>query len=251
MKTIDYPYLFATFERNGLAVEDYRKQGHNAEKKWRRRGIEELQGLVVHQTAGGDDVRRLIAYHTQPNHISDTGLPGAAYTLFVNKRGDVYLLNDFEDVTWSHGYKALPGDENRMYLSICFGGRFRPAGKGRPTAAQLDVLHRVWAMFKAEFGFTDLDLYGHCDFGKPNCPGDDLREAIEQYNAQVAHGLDGLIDVQRALSTLGFQPGAIDGVWGSKTQAALQRFRVSVHLPLSDARPGHADIAAIYRCLRK
>ena len=46
-----------------------------------------------------------------------------------------------------------------------------------------------------------------------------------------------VLELQINLSRLGFQPGPLDGYWGSKTQSALHRFQSEYHHPKSD---GHS-----------
>jgi hypothetical protein len=54
---------------------------------------------------------------------------------------------------------------------------------------------------------------------------------------EVPAGFDpyaGLVsDVQRRLRVLGFDPGPINGDFGSKTQAALAQFQISAQIPAS------------------
>lgn len=240
---MDYAEFFAAAEAAGLEFIDYRgKWVHPRGRKWRRREIEDIKGLVVHQTAGGDSVDLLGRYHTGqlPGgvHIGDgKGLPGIAYTMFVNKKGELYLVNDLEDITWSHGTRKLPGDENKLYMGVCFGGRFRAKGwdKGteRPTKEQVQVFHKLWAFVKAHFEFTDLDLYGHYDFGKPTCPGDDLKTLVEQYNAKVRHELGTIQGRQQALTDLGYELGRVDGLWGRKSRNAMHAFQKAQGLPVT------------------
>ncbi|MEM6439227.1 MAG: N-acetylmuramidase domain-containing protein [Pseudomonadota bacterium] len=52
-----------------------------------------------------------------------------------------------------------------------------------------------------------------------------------------------LIDLQRALSHLGAEPGTADGLMGPRTEAAIRRFEARVALPVT-GRPGPAVEAA-------
>ena len=52
-----------------------------------------------------------------------------------------------------------------------------------------------------------------------------------------------LVDLQRALSHLGAEPGAADGAFGPLTEAAIRRFEARVALPVT-GRPGPVVEAA-------
>ncbi len=49
--------------------------------------------------------------------------------------------------------------------------------------------------------------------------------------------ISGLIDVQRMLKTLGYEPGPLDGIRGQKTTAAVEHFQMDQGLP-ADGDPG-------------
>jgi peptidoglycan hydrolase-like protein with peptidoglycan-binding domain len=51
-------------------------------------------------------------------------------------------------------------------------------------------------------------------------------------------------DIQRALAARGFYQGAVDGIWGNKTDAAVREFAQAAHLKL-DPAPGESLLRAI------
>jgi len=242
--------------KQNLTVIDYRNKWRHKTRRWARRELEDIKGLVVHQTAGGDSVDGLGRYHTSPGvHIGDKqGLPGIAYTLFVNKAGEVYWCNDLEDITWSHGDKNQPGDENKMFMGVCFGGKFRargwPDGTEIPSLKQFDVFHKLWAFLKDIFALTDLNLYGHFDFGKPTCPGDDFRAVIEGLRKSVDHGLAQTRSRQHALKQLGYDPGVLDGIFGASSRHAMQTFQREYGIPVT-AEWTNLTTAAAHRELKR
>jgi hypothetical protein len=61
----------------------------------------------------------------------------------------------------------------------------------------------------------------------------DAFHKIEGGNAKVS----GVIDAQRMLKTLGYDPGPLDGILGRKTTAAVQLFQISQGVP-ADGDPG-------------
>jgi hypothetical protein len=268
MSSIDYSYFFALAEKHGVAITDYRgKHKKRTTRNWKRREHEDIHGVVFHQTGGGDSVRGLAKYHMGPNHISRDGLPGIAYTLFVNKAGQVYLCNDIEDVTWSQGDRSQPGDENKMFLSVCFGGKFYPwpgtkkeTLEAQPTPEQMAVARKLWAFLMEGFKLTELDLYGHYDFGKEACPGDRLADFIEDVNDEFdwrAIESDGrpfdltlVEDQQAALELVGYDPGKVDGLWGKKTRQAMQEYQRDHRLPRT-SRWHKLVSAELYRELKE
>lgn len=89
-------------------------------------------------------------------------------------------------------------------------------------------------------------LTGHWEHGKAVCPGDALRSWV-----QVRRGDLGAVEppaprpalipdshhlarspttkeLQRALKSLGFDPGPVDGIWGHRSRGALERFQAAV-----------------------
>ena len=195
-------------------------------KKWEERDPAELKGLVVHQsleeygTASGN-----AKYHVGPNHISEDGLPGLSYTIFIERAGRAILANPVERKTYSQGYGGRLGDENEEFLSICVGGNFSApgyAGTQTPTPAQTDLLAKVWEHLKLTWGWFNSDLYGHAHFGKPTCPGNELMEFIEAHRPIVFMSAN---ERQRILAKLGYYKGNVDGHWGPASKTALVEFQ--------------------------
>jgi hypothetical protein len=218
-------------------VTDHRRAlPHHSTKKWTRRMASEIKGLVVHQsleehgTASGN-----AKYHVGPNHISDTGLPGLAYTLFIEKSGVVLLANDLEDVTYSQGTLSLDGDENRLYMSICVGGNFSGpgyVGSQEPTDDQILSLRQLWVRLKDLFKWDNSQLFGHYHFGKPACPGFALMKYVDAVNTLMgAHLVEAqLVTIpgrQDALKKLGFWDTSVDefGSWGPESKGALMKYQ--------------------------
>jgi len=195
-------------------------------KQWDKRDPSKLKGAVVHQsleeygTASGN-----AKYHVGPNHISEDGLPGLSYTIFVERKGRVILANSTDCKTYSQGYAGRPGDENEEFLSICVGGNFSApgyTGTQTPTEDQMQLLVKTWEHLKSIWGWTDRDLYGHYHFGKSTCPGDVLRELIENIRPL---SFTTASERQTALLKLGFYKGDLDGIWGPMSKAALVEFQ--------------------------
>jgi len=198
----------------------------HAEKEWASRNPADLQGVCFHQSLEEYGTARGNArYHVGPNHISQKGLPSLSYTMFVERSGDVFLANDVECKTYSQGYRAEKGDENAAYIGVCFGGNFSgPGHEGtqRPTAAQLEVAQRLWHHLKGIWDWNDDALFGHFDFGKPACPGNELTLIIEQIRPR---RFDSVVEKQKALKWGQWYDGELDGMWGPLSKKALLAFQ--------------------------
>ncbi|KKL49114.1 hypothetical protein LCGC14_2318770 [marine sediment metagenome] len=229
---------------------------HNT-KRWDRRNPSKIIGVVMHQSLDNYGTASGIAkYHAGPNHISDLGLPGLSYTVFGEKDGTLILANDVEAMTYSQGTRSLPGDENELYLAICFGGNFPGPGYNgpqEPTDAQLSSAVAFWDIVQEIWGFTNNQLFGHYEFGKPSCPGYALSGIIESINAN-QDWKDGKFDLSRisgkqeALSELGYYYYEIDGEWGYQSRYALTKFQREYGL-VDDGVWGKKTALAILKAL--
>jgi hypothetical protein len=230
----------------------------HATKTWKRRDPATIQGVVYHQSleeigsASGN-----AKYHVGPNHISDTGLPGLSYTLFVQRDNKIVLANDVEDITWSQGDATKVGDENAMYLSMCFGGNFSGTGyqgTQSPTAKQKETALSFWAYAKNLWMLNNKQLFGHYDFGKPACPGMELSAMIENINNKrdgnaPKFNTTSSLGRQEALRALGYLKGEADGVWGPESRAALVAFQRDKNL-ISDGVWGQNTANAVISALK-
>jgi hypothetical protein len=215
---------------------------------------------VVHQSVGPSDAAANARYHVGPNHISRDGLPALAYTLFIERVGDILLCNDLEDVTLSQGDRSRPGDENRHYLAVCVGGNFSAEGyhgPEEPSFAQLESVLGLFRRTKEIWGWHNSALHGHYHFGKSACPGRTLRTLIDairrdkdwQEPASVSkHDLSTIKGRQGALTSLGYDVGNVDGIWGARSKAALAAFQRDAGIGV-DGVFGPATDAAIYAAL--
>lgn len=153
----------------------------NYKEGWpKKRALEDIKGVCFHQTWGNTDPIKVNKYHIGPNHISKKGCPHICYTVFIDGNGKITLCNDWKDITWSQGTSKMPGDENRLYVSVCVGGKFKNKAYPDypdPSVAQMAGVDLVWKWLQKIFNFPDTAIFGHFDFGKPTCPG----EKIEKY----------------------------------------------------------------------
>ena len=224
-------------------------------KTWPTRDVSKLLGVVYHQSLDNYGTAHGNAkYHVGPNHLSSAGLPGLSYTFFADRElGKLVLANSLESAPYSQGDAKSSGDENALYLSVCFGGNFPGPGYDPPesmtlTSGQEWAATVGWTFFKKVFGFKDNQLFGHYHFGKPACPGYELTEIIEGIRKQYSGHPDersfkSVNSRQSALRELGYYRGPSHNMWTTECRYALQRFQKSSALtsdgvwgPMTEAR---------------
>ena len=203
-------------------------------KKWKKRDVDVLRGMVWHQALAWGSVEAIAKYHTGANsHLHPGGVESIAYTFAIRRNGQVLLCNDFEKAVWSQGFKGRSGDENAEFIAVVFEGLFSGHGvtdpsAGEPNDEQLLSGLALWRICSERWGWNAEGLYGHYHFGKPACPGETLVAVIESVRANVEEpGYDfGTVEArQQALKELGYYRGSVDGIWGPESRGALIRFQ--------------------------
>ena len=189
-------------------------------REFRRRAVDQIVGIAVHHTAGGDDPFATARYHVSPNHVSKDGCPSINYTFFIDKEGTLFLCNDLDSKTWSIGKPppfAINGQarpsSNTFFLSVVVGGSFNSRHNKtgeEPTVEQVLALMMLITSLTREDSMrvcpfeaseadqatfrgyvhgalshlSSADLYGHFDFGKGACPADTLESLIRALRSQ-------------------------------------------------------------------
>ena len=200
--------------------------------KFRLRDVNALKGLAAHQELGWGSVRGVSAYHiSHANHAAKgQGTESIMYTGAIDEEGRFYLCNNMNKSTWSQGDASRSGDENKEFLSIMFVGNFHGEGHrgsrwGEPNHRQMLCFMALWQVCKDLWGWNDDDLYGHYHFGKSACPGNTLKAVINAIRSNAFPNLQEVKGRQEALKSLGYYRGAIDGMWGAVSKAALILFQ--------------------------
>jgi hypothetical protein len=224
--------------------------------QWGKRSLTDIKGVVYHQELGPGDVYSVARYHTSKDcHVSPgKGCPSICYTFFVDTSGTIQWCNELEDITWSQageGQVPILGTKaNTNFLAVCFRGDFTGpghAGASEPTQAQLDAAGNLWRWLRDMLHLRHDALYGHCDFGKPACPGDTIMATVQkliQEPLDLAEVTPSMVEQwQQAFVTLGYDIGTsgpagngVDGEWGPVSQKALLAFQAAVGIPRSASR---------------
>jgi N-acetylmuramoyl-L-alanine amidase len=153
------------------------------QKLWGHRFASDIYKIIVHQELGEGDTLSVHNYHISKEcHLKlGKGAPRIAYHYTIEKDGTTYQVNDPTDITWHTGGENLHG------LGIMLCGDFDGdghVGKSKPTQAQLDALKWTLDFLTAAYKISKADVYGHCDFGKPACPGFAVMDFITKYRGQ-------------------------------------------------------------------
>lgn len=149
-------------------------------KLWKQRLISSIKKIIVHQALGELDTLGVHNYHISPeSHLNPgIGAPRISYHYTIEKDGRVFVVNEMTDVLWH-----CKG-QNTSSIGILMLGDFTGpghVGKSEPTEAQLTSLDQLLDMLRDKYKLTIASVFGHCDFGKPACPGDKVNAHIQKY----------------------------------------------------------------------
>lgn len=156
---------------------------HVGGRRWATRPLENIRKIVVHQALADCSVDELNRYHITPglqNHVSRLGCPHLCYHFAISggfkyEDGLIIKANRLTDITWH--VKGHNGDS----IGIVLEGDLRGPGHENahdPTTRQLESL--LWLInFLHESG--DYAVRGHCDFGKPACPGYAAADVVRSF----------------------------------------------------------------------
>lgn len=256
----------------------------HATRRFATRNVSGIEGIVTHHTAGSGSPADVAAYHVGKNHVCKSGCPGPLYTfmIYLAKSGDaataeVWWANDLDAMTFSQGGHGspLPGTKaNVNFLGVCMVGNFYSRtnkGGTRPHVAQVAawfalIGHLLGSaradgfpaeLFGALHHVSWSDMYGHFDFGKEACPGDDMKFIVELAQDSRDFGVDlpeSAREWQQALVNAGYKLGrwgpeknGVDGDWGQTSKVRLVEFQRANGLEVTGTRdPATAKKLAPY-----
>ena len=154
-------------------------------RTWSKRDRYKINKIIVHQSLTDSTTKGVNNYHIKPNHISSRGLPHIGYHYAIERSGEIIWCNLVEHML------AHSRGQNAVSIGIVLHGNFDGPGydKGtqEPTEEQLKSLQFLLDYLinfdLADIGLTYEDVYGHCDFGKPACPGTIAYEKVKEIKA--------------------------------------------------------------------
>jgi N-acetylmuramoyl-L-alanine amidase len=153
-------------------------------KRWGNRALSVIKKVIIHQTMSAGTMQSVNKYHITPaadNHINTTGAPHICYHFVIETDGTIYKTNKITHIVWH-----CTG-QNTCSVGILIMGDFNaPDHIGtEPTEKQIHSLKNLLdAIVNDTFEGLKIqksDIFGHCDFGKLNCPGTKLYSFIQEY----------------------------------------------------------------------
>jgi hypothetical protein len=207
-----------------------------------------VEQIIVHQTQGGTKPGRYGLLATADYHVRVRGWPGIGYTFYVPFRpesGDggrprIYRCHSDEARSYHtgpRGHRELGA--NATGVAVAFQGTFRSRSHSdgeRPSAEQRYVFRPLLKYLFGRYKLTGLDLFAHSDFGKPDCPGDELEDWIDSVRVLAqrddSFALDDWLAKSRALFALGhLAESDIGPMYTEATRRALHSLEDKYHLP--------------------
>jgi hypothetical protein len=160
----------------------------NTEGKWGYRPPIAIKQIIVHQAMSKGPTDKINAYHiSKESHLKPgIGAPHIAYTYTVEKDGTIYQCNLDTALTWH------TRGQNTKSIGICLIGDFNGRanggegyiGKTSPSKPQLQSLNYLLNRLMSRYELQQSNVYGHCDFGKPACPGNKVQTWLEQWKSK-------------------------------------------------------------------
>lgn len=151
-------------------------------KTWQERTLDKVNKVIFHQSLSAGTVEGIARYHVTPgNHISESGCPGICYhyAIAMDPQATIYLCNYLTSMTWH-----CQGQNSSAIGVLVIGDYDGPNYKGQHHLTKDHTL----SINKLMEYLVDLEtipnvdsfskFFGHCDFGKPACPGYEIMEVI-------------------------------------------------------------------------
>ncbi len=132
-------------------------------RRYNRRSLEQIEQIVIHHSAGpsSQTPRDIADYHIGPNHISNQGIPGIAYHFMIDRKAQVFQVNDLETISWH------VSGQNTRSIGVCFIGHH---DEWEPTEKQMLQLLQLIRYLNRTLG-RQLQIAGHRDYANKTCPG--------------------------------------------------------------------------------
>lgn len=157
---------------------------------WYQRPVKNITRLTIHHDAIPNNGRltdQEVLTNIKNTHTS-RGYPGASYHFWISKKGLIYQLNNYSDITYHDS-------TNSDSIGICLNGYFHPNYNEKPTALQLQAMK--WLLDKLctkhpEFPADFDDIRGHRERSATACPGMYLFPYVVEYRekkGQVSWGI--------------------------------------------------------------
>jgi hypothetical protein len=229
--------------------------------RYGHRIISTIDEIIVHQTQGSTKppVRQALLNEAEffiaPDDpatpdVEGRGFPGFAYTFWIpfkpeitqNGAPIIYRCQPDEVISYHTGKHGDIVGRNSVGVAIAFQGLFRSRTSREapnPSWQQTALFRGLLDYLFSRYTLTPLDLFGHCDFGKEDCPGFDLEARIDDVRSEYVRrlklvSLDNWRERQAALATAGFlRTTEVDGDYGPITRKAVERLQHAHGYPVT------------------
>lgn len=150
-------------------------------RRWGVRSVKDVDKIIIHQAIGANATAEgMNAYHVRNDPRGTTygrNWPHIAYHYVVERSGQIVFCNHLASITY-HTKR-----QNFVGVGICFSGDFDGPGhegKNRPTANQCKAFILLIPALAEHLELKLSEcLFGHDDFGKPACPGREIKSWID------------------------------------------------------------------------
>jgi N-acetyl-anhydromuramyl-L-alanine amidase AmpD len=197
-------------------------------RRYKTRKLTKIKKIVLHCDDWDADLWDIARYDVTPredHHISPLGCPGFTYHFFVEKDGKVFYCEDINQITWH------AGNHNGDSIGICM--RYKATGNPNPPPQeQLDSVYKLMVDLCLLLGTDPDNIKGHRELPgtgytvvdgvkklRKTCPGMLINMDKTRYIISMT--------IQNILAQLGLYKGAVDGIFGPKSEAALAAYRKS------------------------
>jgi len=198
-------------------------QNPNPKRRYKRRKLKKISKIILHCTDGDFSLMGIAKYDVTPrpdHHISPKGCPGFTYHYFIEKDGLIKFTMDHELITWH------AGKFNGNSVAVCM--RYRSTDNPNPPPKeQLTAAYTLLTKLCLDLCIDPDNILGHRELPgtgynmvngvkklRKACPGMLVNMDKVRYIVACA--------MQKILSSLGHYTGKIDGVFGKKSEAALE-----------------------------
>ena len=140
---------------------------------WKKRNLNIIKEVILHQELGNADVYGVHHYHTNYDSRGAAygrNWPKFAYHFGIHTDGTIYQCNELTDISW-HTKR-----HNTQGVGIMLVGNFSGPGwdgNREPTAEQRAAYFWLAEELLNQFPnqLTRQNFHTHANFGKPACPG--------------------------------------------------------------------------------
>lgn len=109
-------------------------------------------------------------------HVEDRGWKDIGYHYMIDENGEVHRGRE-DKIIGAH----CKGN-NRFTLGVCVFGNYQNE-QMKPIV--FESLRNLVSGLKTRYGLQSGDIYGHRDFGKTVCPGDNLYRMLDELRRKV------------------------------------------------------------------